>query len=44
MINYERPVDVLARYEYKLEDITDVVITHAHHDHIAAVGNKSVNK
>lgn len=38
MINYERPVDVLGRYGYEPEDITDVVITHAHHDHIAAVG------
>ena len=38
MVNYERPVDVLSRYGYEPEDITDVVITHAHHDHIAAVG------
>ena len=38
MINYERPVDVLRRYGYEPEDITDVIITHAHHDHIAAVG------
>ena len=38
MINYERPVDILSRYGYEPEDITDVVITHAHHDHIAAVG------
>ena len=38
MVNYERPVDVLAGYGYAPEDITDVVITHAHHDHIAAVG------
>ena len=38
MVNYERPVDVLGRYGYQPEDITDVIITHAHHDHIAAVG------
>lgn len=38
MVNYERPVDVLAGYGYAPEDITDVIITHAHHDHIAAVG------
>ena len=38
MVNYERPVDILGRYGYNPEDITDVVITHAHHDHIAAVG------
>ena len=33
-----RPVDILAGYGYAPEDITDVIITHAHHDHIAAVG------
>ena len=38
MINYERPVDVLQSFGYDPEEITDVIITHAHHDHIAAVG------
>ena len=38
MVNYDRPVDVLRDYGYVSEDITDVIITHAHHDHIAAVG------
>ena len=37
MKNYDRPVDVLKRHGYQPEDITDVIITHAHHDHIAAV-------
>ncbi len=39
MVNYYRPVDVLKDYGYAPEDITDVIITHAHHDHIAAVGH-----
>lgn len=38
MINYNRPVDVLGKFGYTPEDITDVIITHAHHDHVAAVG------
>ena len=37
MRNYYRPVEVLSRYGICAEEITDVVITHAHHDHIAAV-------
>lgn len=32
-----KPVEVLERYGLKPEDITDVIITHAHHDHIAAL-------
>lgn len=32
-----KPVRVLAEYGLKASDITDVVITHAHHDHIAAI-------
>lgn len=38
MVNYKRPVDVLQSFGYDPEEITDVIITHAHHDHIAAVG------
>ena len=37
MKNYYRPVDVLAKHGVSAEEITDVVITHAHHDHIEAV-------
>lgn len=33
-----KPVLVLEDYGLKASDITDVVITHAHHDHIAAIG------
>lgn len=34
---YKRPVDVLRESGLTPEDITDVVITHAHHDHIEAI-------
>ena len=34
---FQLPVLVLEDYGLKASDITDVVITHAHHDHIAAV-------
>ena len=34
---FEKPVLVLEKYGLKAPDITDVVITHAHHDHIAAI-------
>ncbi len=34
---FKKPVQVLADYDLKPFDITDVVITHAHHDHIASV-------
>lgn len=37
MRNYERPVDVLKRFGYRPEDVTDIIVTHAHHDHIAAI-------
>lgn len=37
MKRFERPVDLLRAYGLKTEDITDVIITHAHHDHIAGV-------
>lgn len=35
---FKKPVHVLEDYGLKATDITDVVITHAHHDHIAAIG------
>ena len=31
---FRKPVDVLERYGVKRHEITDVLITHAHHDHI----------
>ncbi|MBQ8387610.1 MAG: N-acyl homoserine lactonase family protein [Clostridia bacterium] len=31
------PVEILERRGYSPEDITDVILTHAHHDHIEAV-------
>ena len=31
------PVEILARIGYSPEDITDVFVTHSHHDHIEAV-------
>lgn len=34
---FQKPVFVLEDYGLKASDITDVVVTHAHHDHIAAV-------
>ena len=37
MRNHRKPVDVLKEYGYSADDITDVVITHAHYDHIAAI-------
>ena len=33
-----KPVDALKQYGLSPEDITDVIITHAHHDHIQAIG------
>ena len=35
---FQKPVLVLEDYGLKASDITDVVITHAHHDHIASIG------
>lgn len=37
MKNFTSPVPVLEQLGYKAEDITDVIITHAHHDHIDCV-------
>lgn len=34
---FQKPILVLEEYGLKASDITDVVITHAHHDHIAAI-------
>lgn len=34
---FQKPALVLEEYGLKASDITDVVITHAHHDHIAAI-------
>ncbi len=35
--NYVNPVELLARHNVKPEDITDVIITHSHFDHIGSV-------
>lgn len=37
MKNWHRPSEVLKQHGYNPDEITDVVITHAHRDHIAAV-------
>lgn len=34
---FQKPVEVLEAYGVKRTEITDVIITHAHHDHIDAV-------
>ena len=36
--NFDSPVSVLENMGIMPQDITDVVITHAHHDHISALG------
>lgn len=35
--NFESPADALRRIQISPEEITDVIITHAHHDHIDGV-------
>lgn len=35
---FQKPVDILKDYGLSPNDITDVVITHSHHDHVAAIG------
>ena len=35
---FQKPIHVLEEYGLHASAITDVVITHAHHDHIAAIG------
>ena len=37
MENFIGPVEALRRAGYRTEDITDVILTHAHHDHIEAL-------
>ena len=34
---FKKPVDVLKEYGLLPKDITDVIITHSHHDHIKAI-------
>ena len=34
---FKKPVDVLAEYGLSANDITDVIITHSHHDHVEAI-------
>lgn len=36
--NFESPLTVLERYGICPNDITDVILTHAHHDHVACTG------
>ncbi|MBR5236487.1 MAG: MBL fold metallo-hydrolase [Clostridia bacterium] len=35
---FKKPVEVLAEYGLSPDDITDVVVTHGHHDHVEAIG------
>ena len=35
---FKKPVEVLKEYGLSPKDITDVIVTHSHHDHIEAVG------
>lgn len=37
MQNFQSPAEVLAQMGISADEITDIVITHAHHDHIQAV-------
>lgn len=36
---FKRPVEILKEYGLSPEEITDIVITHAHHDHIEAINH-----
>ncbi len=37
MTHFKKPVEVLREYGVEPEEITDVIITHSHHDHIEAI-------
>ncbi|MBE7042101.1 MAG: MBL fold metallo-hydrolase [Ruminococcaceae bacterium] len=37
LYEFQKPVEVLEKYKIRRESITDVVLTHAHHDHIDGV-------
>ena len=34
-----KPIEVLEKYGLRPEDITDVILTHRHHDHVEAIGD-----
>jgi GTP-binding protein len=36
--NFENPIDVIERKGIRAEHITDIVLTHSHHDHVQCVG------
>ncbi|MBR5271542.1 MAG: MBL fold metallo-hydrolase [Clostridia bacterium] len=38
LFEFQKPVEVLETYGVDRGDITDVIITHSHHDHIEAIG------
>lgn len=38
MKRFQKPTDVLCGYGVTPEEITDVILTHSHHDHVEAVG------
>ena len=35
---FKKPVDILKEYGLSPNDVTDVIITHSHHDHVEAIG------
>lgn len=35
---FKKPIDILAEYGLSANDITDVILTHSHHDHIESIG------
>lgn len=37
LFEFQKPVEVLEAYGVKRNDVTDIIITHAHHDHIDAI-------
>ncbi|MBE7037680.1 MAG: MBL fold metallo-hydrolase [Ruminococcaceae bacterium] len=38
LYEFENPISILEKYGIKKEEITDIVITHAHHDHFDCLG------